>query len=426
MTLRASATHCQARPTRKLATVSPTATENSTMILSLLWLLFPSSSADLVVNRLPAGRPWGTMTSVAGDSGMPTYDDLTSELRQLREKGLVQLRWLDLPALSRAAEIHARATDGSGHRPAAAIETLLRAAVEQLGTGQLGQAAQYTFCLAQGTRDWPAQDRRRKAAEIYGLSTERFRKAQEHTVVNQVAEAILNLCGEPQRQPTPTPAIRPDRLLRLRLGAADVALHVHTTSIDLLSGIDILVSSENVYLEMAKTYNASISATLRRAGALRGVSGEIQADTIERELRAWVDANASPGLAVAPGTVAVTSAGQLAERSIRRIYHAAVVVPRQGGGYDVDPASVARATHQTFQLAARERHDFTPELRSICFPLLGAGRGGLSPEVSFGWIWSTVQQELTADPAWTVHFVSRRESRTAVIVRTLLESGATE
>ncbi|WP_460519277.1 macro domain-containing protein [Flindersiella endophytica] len=368
------------------------------------------------------------MTNVAGDSGMPTYDDLTSELRQLRERGLVQLRWLELPALSRAAEIHARATNASGHRPAA-IEALLRTAVERLGTGQLGQAAQYTFCLAQGTRDWPAQDRRRKAAEIYGLSTERFRKAQEHTVVNQVAEAILNLCGEPRPGPAaagePAPAARPDRRLQLRLGDAEVELHVHTTSIDLLSGIDILVSSENVYLEMAKTYRTSVSATLRRAGARSGMSGEIQEDTIERELRAWVDANASPGLAVAPGTVAATSAGQLAERSIRRIYHAAVVVPLQGG-YEVDPAAIARATHNTFQLAARERRAVDPTLRSICFPLLGAGRGGLGPEVSFGWIWSTVRQELAADPTWTVHFVSRRESRTAVIVRTLLESGATE
>lgn len=130
------------------------------------------------------------------ESRTPTHQELVSDLQGLREKGLTNLRRLRPEALHRAARL-CGLTDSSEPEPAA-TETLLAAAVEAQGSGtlqsKLQMAAEYTFGLVPGTRDWPAQDRRKEAARVYGVSTERFRKAQEKTVYEQVAEEILKLC----------------------------------------------------------------------------------------------------------------------------------------------------------------------------------------------------------------------------------------
>jgi hypothetical protein len=194
---------------------------------------------------------------------------------------------------------------------------------------------------------------------VYSVSIERFRKAQERMLVEEVAEAILARCRqrllavggtspEPAGESMPgttygarsadDPAaggtrragtvggsersVRWQRLLRTSTGEVPVTLHL--TPIDLLTDIDILVSSENVYLQAAQTFKSSISACLRLAGARTNSAGEIVDDIISRELAAWLRDNGRSGLPVAPGTVATTSPGELAKQGIRRVYHAAM------------------------------------------------------------------------------------------------------
>jgi hypothetical protein len=131
---------------------------------------------------------------VLAASAVPSHADVASDLGLVREKGLVQLRRLRLVALHQAARLCD--LTGSAEPEPSAIEALLRQAVERLGGGRLGEAASYTFGLVQGTRDWPAQDRRAQVARIYGVTPDRARKAQEKTAIAQTAEQILNLCHE--------------------------------------------------------------------------------------------------------------------------------------------------------------------------------------------------------------------------------------
>jgi hypothetical protein len=123
---------------------------------------------------------------------VPTLDEIVAELRTLRERGLVRLRHTDLPNLGRAAArtgLVAVVGGGPG-----AVEAMVRTAVENLGGDGLGRAATATFGLARGERDMAAQDRRRRAALVYGVSVERFRKHHERIVLEQVAEEVLKLC----------------------------------------------------------------------------------------------------------------------------------------------------------------------------------------------------------------------------------------
>jgi len=353
----------------------------------------------------------------------PAHDELVADLRTLRERGLTRLRDTRLKAIDAAAKLCGRrdATPATqvpsdSYRPAA-VEELLRRAVVELGGGNLTAAAEYTFGLITGTRDWPIGERRKKAAAIYGVSTERFRKHHEHLIVDQTAEAILRLCmsTETHRQP-PNPIRIPRSPAIHRLGPVTL----NFMPVEMISGIDVIVSSENIYLETSKIFRNSLSAALRRACAESTEAGQVIDDVIQRELTQWLRVHGRLGLPVAPGTVAVTDAGRLRQAGVRRIYHCAVAVPRADGNeYEVSPEAVARAVHNVFRLAEQERSRFEPPLRSIALPLFGAGRGGLDPAESMSWLWAAVERELDdgALRHWDLHIITHAPRDAEAIIR---------
>ncbi|MEO3807777.1 hypothetical protein ABGB17_02100 [Sphaerisporangium sp. B11E5] len=344
-----------------------------------------------------------------------------AEIRMVRERGLLRLNQVRLPALEAAVTVlglpAAEGLLGSS------IIRLLERVLGRLGGGTLGEATAYTLGLVPGTRDWPAQTRRQRAAEVYGLSVERFRKDRERLILGHVAETILALCAEAVSAPeeVDVPAVGGARRLVARAGDADVVITLHRGPVETLRGIDVLVSSENIYLEMAKTYRSSLSATLRNVAARRGETGDVVDDVLQRELREWLRAHGREGTPVAPGTVVATSPGELARQGVRRVYHAATAVPRPGTeGYTVEPAAVLRAVRSVFALARSERDRFDPPLRSLGLPLFGAGRAGLPPETSFAYLWAALEPELSTSGPWDIHLITRRERTATAVISALL------
>ncbi|MGW2928321.1 hypothetical protein ACWC8S_25920 [Streptomyces fungicidicus] len=344
---------------------------------------------------------------------------LLPELKEVRRAGLVRLRGRALPALESVADAVTMAVPRT---PGAAIETLLRLAVSRLDAGTLRTAAGYTLGLVQGTRDWPAADRRARAAEVYGVSVERFRKDHEVMVLEQVAEQILLIAAEPGAE-SETAVLDGEtggthRTVRVRAGERPMALTLHVHPVDLLRDVDVVVSPSNVYFALPEPYKSSVAASLRRAAARRGVTGDVLEDPLHDELRAWAAGHGVAGRAVLPGTVVATGVGALAERGVRRIYHAAVAVPRAGtNDYDVLPSHVTRAVSRALALLAEEHGRFDPPLRSVCFPLIGSGRGGLAHDVSLAAVWAAVEAELARGARWDVHFTVRSAEAAALVER---------
>ncbi|MER7764030.1 macro domain-containing protein [Streptomyces sp. NPDC097619] len=374
--------------------------------------------------QIPAG-PAAGRSPAAPEPGPLSHALLAEELRALRRPGLAALRRLPEGALLRAASAAGHLDDPADG--AAAVEALLHAAVRRLaaapGPGEgaqgradpLGRAAAHTFGLLPGRRGASAQDRRKAAAAVYGVTPERFRRGQEQEVISELAGAVLSLTREPAPRPAasgpvdawpdpPAPTAGPGRGT-----AATGRVFVHLSAMELLRDIDVFVSSENTHLEMSKTFRPTVSGALRRAAAVRGPGGGIEDDVLARELAAWSAAHGRTGLPVRPGTVVPTPAGALAARGVRRVYHAAVVRPLADGvRYHVEPQDLAEAVAAVFALAEAERDSYEPPLSSICFPLLGAGQGGLPPAKAARWLLWAVREELARRPAWTVHFATRR------------------
>ncbi|MET7273183.1 hypothetical protein ABZS59_18655 [Streptomyces flaveolus] len=350
----------------------------------------------------------------------PDHAALHSDLREVRRAGLVRLRGRALPALEPAAEAVGA---GTARTPGAAVEALLRLAVSRLDAGTLRTAAEYTLGLAQGTRDWPASSRRARAAAVYGVSVERFRKDHEVMVLGQIAEHIVLLMaetttGSPGAATVDAGDSGTHRSVTARVAGRDVRLTLHMHPADLLRDVDVIVSPANVYFALPESYKSSVAASLRRAAAVRGVTGEVLDDPVRDELRAWADRQGTSGRAVLPGTVVATGPGALAQQGIRRIYHAAVAVPRAGtNDYDVLPADVTRAASRALAVLAQEHDRHDPPLRSVCFPLLGSGRGGLPYHVSLAAVWAALEAELARGARWDVHFLVRTPEAAAVVER---------
>ena len=364
---------------------------------------------------------------MSADPAEPTVPALVADLRVLRERGLTRLRHTDLPSLRLLAS---RIGDRG-------IEELLREAVENLGDSDLGKAALATFGLDRNKRDKPAFDRRQRAALVYGLSVERFRRNQEGIVIEQVAEEILKLVMRQRPHPAPVQPdgdrSGPDRVAPVRqavlhgqvAGRAQTVI-VRAEPVELLAGVDVLVVPTNSYMEPPQLFKASVSAAARRMAATKNAEGHVVIDVVAADLAAWVSKNARPGLAVALGAVAPTSSGEMARRGIRRLYHVAVVSPQPSSNdYVVEPAAIAEGVRNVLGLAQAERGLFSPALRSIAFPLLGAGRGGLDPAVSFDWMWTAMEQELAGHDPWEIHFFARRPELIELMVSRLVAGGLT-
>jgi hypothetical protein len=127
------------------------------------------------------------------------HDDLTEELDRLRNRGLIRLRGLDLPALSEAARV--TTGDDSLDTPVA-IEQLLRSAVARLGGGDHGDAASALLGLERGLRGASPVERREAAADALGMSSETFRTRHQKVVLSSIADQVLALVHEHEMRST--------------------------------------------------------------------------------------------------------------------------------------------------------------------------------------------------------------------------------
>lgn len=351
-------------------------------------------------------------TSSREPSGLPRADEppgheaIAAELRLVRRHGLPRLRTLELPALAEVLRRTGR-SELPGAPSNAELEQLIRRAAEGL-QGNLGAAAGYLFGLAPGTRDWTVGDRRKRAARLYGVGAERFRKHYDPLIVEEVAGRIGELCRAPFAQSADTATPRTVRL-RGRLGNAMRSVTLHAMPVEIVHDVDVIVSPLNTYMELPQTYKTSIAASLRRACARRGPGGEVVDDVLAREIAAWMREHARSGLPVAPGTVVATGAGELTAVGVHRVYHAAVAVPRpDGADYRIRPDTVARAVENVLRLARTDRTAAGERrLRSVCLPLIGAGRGGLDPDTSFAWLAAALDRALPREEDVSLSFVAR-------------------
>lgn len=193
---------------------------------------------------------------------------------------------------------------------------------------------------------------------------------------------------------------------RYRLKNSNIActLNVATGDMTRMRGIDVIVNSENNYMQMARffQYN-SISSSIRYKGA-HIVEGNVWDDSVQRQLDIQVTASREIGFRPVNVTqVIVTTSGHeksvLARQGIRYIFHIASVtvdigteklVPLTGNGISlaienclrkvVEVNERAGVTSYDTEIGEQQRSNvesYTP-IKSIIFSIIGTGSGGKS------------------------------------------------
>ena len=131
---------------------------------------------------------------------------------------------------------------------------------------------------------------------------------------------------------------------------------------------DIWVNSENTNMQMSRFYERSISAIIRYLGAKKDAVGNVSEDLIADELAEIMGDN----LAVQPATVLVTGAGELERtHNVKKVFHVASVHGEIGVGYKPIHNIEYCVTNALRKADSDELRSL--ELKSILFPLMGAG-----------------------------------------------------
>ncbi|RNI17028.1 hypothetical protein [Flexivirga caeni] len=128
---------------------------------------------------------------MGAQSTAPTYGALLVDLKQVRRLGAGRLRRQELPALRRVAVLLDLCDNGDSE-PAPIVD-VLRQAVDQMGGGVEQDATEYILGLPDGAGLWTLGRRRSKAASLFTVQPETFRKNYETEFLEQVAEHLLGL-----------------------------------------------------------------------------------------------------------------------------------------------------------------------------------------------------------------------------------------
>jgi O-acetyl-ADP-ribose deacetylase (regulator of RNase III) len=192
------------------------------------------------------------------------------------------------------------------------------------------------------------------------------------------------------------------------VGGTKFRIHIATGDITKLKNIDVLVNSENDYMQMARIYErATISSALRREGSYI-FKGRLRADTVQDELDDQIRYSDLGGLPIVMEQVIPTTAGHpqsvlRLNNKARYIFHAATVrvdvtsrdetlVPiRTDDGIQRAVQNCLNMISEidkqkgiiwsegnpryTEQLADAEKYE---KIKSIIFPIFGAGHAGRS------------------------------------------------
>ncbi len=196
----------------------------------------------------------------------------------------------------------------------------------------------------------------------------------------------------------------------LRTRYVDCKLHIAAGDMTLMRDIDVLVNTENNYMQMARIFETNtLSSKLRTYGSYITRSGLIREDSVQQALYDQISSDEFQ-IPVGLGYVVPTRAGHpkssLVRRGARYIFHVSTVhvshtgrqnaiTPLDNDGIaaamvncldtvrEVDLAQgiISPAGTAQYDLDVAETDDYQP-IKSIIFPVMATGRG--SRESEFG------------------------------------------
>jgi nudix-type nucleoside diphosphatase (YffH/AdpP family) len=158
-----------------------------------------------------------------------------------------------------------------------------------------------------------------------------------------------------------------------------------TGSIEFVKDVHAWVNPENTDMMMDRFFGNSISARVRYLGANKDEDdGSVVEDTIQESLRGAIGERAH----VKIGTVLVTESGMLrGTHEVKLIFHVAAVEGGVGEGITAEKNDLRKCVEKVLARIEQEndgywRKFWKDNIDTVIFPMMGAGEGGIRPEVA--------------------------------------------
>lgn len=180
----------------------------------------------------------------------------------------------------------------------------------------------------------------------------------------------------------------------------------------------IWVNPENTEMQMARFNEFSVSSIVRYEGAVRDEVGQVIDDRVAGEL----DRKVAGRLPVRPGTAIVTGAGELSRCEVRYLVHVASVQGEPGAGFR-QISEIGRCV--TNVLIEVDKIATQPPLRTILFPLLGAGQGRAEPGPTISALAGAALDYFASTPSssiTTIYFLAYTDEELAACERVFASS----
>jgi ADP-ribose pyrophosphatase len=178
-----------------------------------------------------------------------------------------------------------------------------------------------------------------------------------------------------------------------------------TGSIENVKDVHAWVNPENTDMMMDRFFGNTISARVRYLGANKDEEdGSVIEDTIQESLRGAIGERAH----VKIGTVLVTDSGMLrGTHKVKSIFHVAAVEGGVGEGIAADKNDLGKCVTKVLARIDQENDGFwrkfwIDNIDSVIFPLMGAGEGGIRPEVAANELIPTAIEYFASTPNTTI------------------------
>ncbi len=191
--------------------------------------------------------------------------------------------------------------------------------------------------------------------------------------------------------------------------------------------IDVIVSLENNFLQLARYFDASISGSvsgmLRYLDAEKSETGEIVADSLRNSLQRKIEGKTLP---VRLGSVIATPTTELLRTGVRYVFHVAAMHGSVGDGYktmdDALDDCVRNAYNRFAKLNAQDLM-----LETILFPMLGAATTTLEPHDVAHQLLKNIVAKMKSLPACrTTYLLAWLESHRYAVQKVAKELGLEE
>lgn len=182
-------------------------------------------------------------------------------------------------------------------------------------------------------------------------------------------------------------------------------VNITAGNITQIKNVDVIVNSENVYMQMERVFaEKGVSKHIRVDGArIRGFN--IEDDTIQNEINEFIKKHYHGITPVPQGSVIYTRAGgddsKLRQRGIRYIFHVAIQNATLDAPYPITSDKTVRDSIEN----CFSRVDELQDIQSIIFPIIGSGNAGLDFTVSAKAILETIKEYLENSPNTTLQSI---------------------